>query len=430
MRIFDFLYLFLIVIIVEIVFAKCFGICINKKINLNMFKFIIIVLIAALDVFNHIYNSSIIYRLSTSYLLTISLNLTIFKCNMKTSIFYTTFIFLIGTACELFITRFFLFIKLTNISSNDKIHSLLAFEILFTVINMILLLVIFKILRKAIKISKFNNFIQKNDDINLIAFVLFIMISFLLIVYGYDFKSIKNFLAAIITFIIVFAFIVTLIIKVNKEEKLVVRNKFLLERNNYFEIVREDYRILKHNLINDFLSIESIGNKQVKDLVKQKIKKYNKEYEWISNIEEIPNNLQGLIQLKILSAKKSGIDCYIDSQIKTNFLSKINMALYDNLSDAISISLDNAFEATKECEDKFVYIEIKENKKKIIIKIVNPFKNQIDIENIGSKNYSTKDKKRGIGLFSLTKLLNKNNVVLKRRIINNMFITSIITNKN
>lgn len=422
----NFMYLLLVGFITEIAFIKSFGLCINKKMNLNLIKFCLIILFTLLDSANFINNEIFIFRLSTSYLLSVILNIVLFKVNMKTALFYTTLIFIVGIACELFTTGFFLFL---NISNYNELYNLNSFQMLFTTVNTMLILLFFRFLKKTKKLSSLNNIIKKNDHINLIAFILFVLLSSSLMLYSYDFYNSKTFLTVLITLIIIIAFLTTLIINSRKEDNLLARNKFLLERNKYFETVCEDYHILKHNLINDLLAIETIGNNNVKTLVRKKIKKYNKDDEPITAVKGIPKHLEGLLHLKTLNAKMKGISCHIVSNVKTKFLDDVNMNIYENICDALSILLDNAFEAAEECQEKFVYIEIKETKNRLEINIMNPFNHQVDLDAIGTKNYSTKKQKSGIGLYFLNKFVNKKNVSIKRKIINEIFISTIIVKK-
>ncbi len=426
MNLIEVLYVFVFIILSEIVYTKCFGICINKKMNLKIDGILTIILIAVFDMINFYYNKTNIYRFLISYFLTITLNKRIFKSNLKTSIFYTTLIFLFAIIMEFIVIQG---LKVISINSIEILNLNLQCQALYSILILYLTLIIFVFYKKHFNRKILNEYILKNNYLNFILFVLFFLVFLMLIIYSIDYTRMDIFIISIISCCIIFIFIVTILYNAIKESKLLERYNFLLERNSYFEHVREDYRILKHNLINDLLSVKVIGDNKVKELIKEKIKKYNKEYEWITNIDEIPNNLQGLIQLKLLIAKKLDIVCHIETTLKTDYLDNLDMSVYDNLSDAISITLDNALEAAKDCKEKFVYICIEEEKNQLIIRISNPFINDIDLECLGTKDYSTKKRNSGIGIFSLYKLINKNKIIIKSEIINDLFTTIIVTQK-
>lgn len=426
MNLIEVLYLFVFMILSEIVYTKCFGICINKKMNLKFDGVLILILIAIFDMVNFYFNMTSIFRFVISYFLTVTLNMYIFKSNVRTSVFFTTLIFLLITIMEFIIIQG---LQIISINSIELLQTNVIFEALYTILILYTNLIVFVALKKRFNFKDLNEYILKNDYLNLILFLLFFLVFLMLIIYSFDYTRMDIFIISLISCSIIFIFILTILYNALKESKLLTKYNFLLERNSYFEQVREDYRILKHNLTNDLLSIEVIGDNKVKELVKEKIKKYNKEYEWITNIDDIPNNLQGLIQLKLLTAKKLNIVCHIDTTLKTDYLENLDMSVYDKLSDAISITLDNALEAAKDSKEKFVYISIEEEKNQLIIRISNPFINDIDLEYLGTKDYSTKKRNSGIGIFSLYKLINKNKINIKNEIINDLFTTIIITQK-
>lgn len=68
-----------------------------------------------------------------------------------------------------------------------------------------------------------------------------------------------------------------------------------------------------------------------------------------------------------------------------------------------------------------------ETEKNIVIEIINPFINDVNLNQIDNKNYSTKRKTTGLGLNHI-KNLNKK-IKVKKEIIYNLFKVSIILKK-
>ena len=67
----------------------------------------------------------------------------------------------------------------------------------------------------------------------------------------------------------------------------------------------------------------------------------------------------------------------------------------------------------------------------MILKVINKFSNNINLNEIGNKDYSTKNRNSGIGLNYVNKIKNKN-ITTKIQIVNNLFISIIeykISNK-
>ena len=80
---------------------------------------------------------------------------------------------------------------------------------------------------------------------------------------------------------------------------------------------------------------------------------------------------------------------------------------------------------------EFLVINLYSEDNSIIMDIKNTFSAELNFENIGTINYSTKNTKngrrRGLGLFSA---LRDNEVIMKIKVINNLFVTKIIAKQN
>lgn len=89
-------------------------------------------------------------------------------------------------------------------------------------------------------------------------------------------------------------------------------------------------------------------------------------------------------------------------------LSNLNINIYE-LSRILGILLDNAIEASKECNEKNINISFKQDKYKKMLIIENTYNNkQICIDKIFEKDYTTKPHNTGLGLWEVKKILNKN----------------------
>ena len=63
----------------------------------------------------------------------------------------------------------------------------------------------------------------------------------------------------------------------------------------------------------------------------------------------------------------------------------------------------------------------------IIMDIKNTFSADLNVEDLGKINYSTKGKRHGLGLFSA---LRDNEVNMSMKIVNSLFITKIVAKQN
>lgn len=197
----------------------------------------------------------------------------------------------------------------------------------------------------------------------------------------------------------------------------------LIEKNNEINNrIISEYRILKHNLENQLLGIKTVSNMKTKNLIDIVIKEYNESFYLKNDTISIPSGINGLVLEKLYDYKDEHIELLIQNKITGNILNKLGPRGYNLLCNALGISLDNALESTIKCKEKLLFIEFKETKDNITLKIINTFNNKIDIERFGSMNYTSKKKGHGLGLYSL---LDKKRIELLVNIVNNKYINTI-----
>lgn len=89
-------------------------------------------------------------------------------------------------------------------------------------------------------------------------------------------------------------------------------------------------------------------------------------------------------------------------------LNSLNINIYE-LTRILGILLDNAIEASKECNNKNINIAFKQDKYKQMLIVENTYNNkQICIDKIFEKDYTTKPHNTGLGLWEVRKILSKN----------------------
>lgn len=387
----------------------------NKSFIIN--DYFILISFSILFATNNLYNP-ILFKVVTSMLILGLLFNIIFKDDYNDILYYVIFITLISLIVELIISVILSFVVNNVYLLNDNGF----YKLIFSTIYIYLIYIIFrkKFLVTAAKRLKSYWFINKNISF-LILFVIFILNLFN-VLYSLNYKDFKYYII-----IVILAFLITLFL--NNYLKSIYANKILKIKNTYLEsnianYIRsiEDYSLLKHNLINDLLLIRTYTNKQGKIIIDQKINKYNKDLKWINSIQNIPSGLQGIIYTKAIFAKNQFIDFYVENKITLN-MRNLQLQKYLDICEVMSIILDNAIESTIECSTKLVYLNFYNTKSNFIIEVINTFKNQIDMDKIGDKNYSTKNRSTGFGL---NYILNLNrDIIIKNMIIDNLFKTKI-----
>lgn len=264
---------------------------------------------------------------------------------------------------------------------------------------------------------------KKNNIIML--YLIFAIIATLYTIY---ISHINTYIYLLIVLIIIFILMTSSLYfkEKYKNSLLKIKNKNLIENQILFNRYMEDYRILRHNLLNDLIFIKSICSAETQEIINEKISKYSVLPKILYNLNTVPEGLQGIIYLKSSIARNSGIYFYIDNFSKYNY-KNLSSKIYVDLCEIISISIDNAIEASINTKDKIVYLNLLEEDHYLYINIINTFSNDISIDEIGNLNYSTKKRNSGLGLYYIISLNRK--IKIKKRIRDNLFKISIIIKK-
>ena len=182
------------------------------------------------------------------------------------------------------------------------------------------------------------------------------------------------------------------------------------------------FRILKHNLEGQLMGVKTVANKKARDLLDNLIKQYNESFYIKHDINSMPLGINGLVLDKLYKYNEDNIEISITNKIKSRILKSVGPRSYNLFCEALGVTLDNALESAKESKDKLVYIEFRENKEVIQMKIMNTFTGGIDLDKLGTVNYTSKSKGHGLGLYSL---FGRKNLTITTSIKNNLFVNKI-----
>lgn len=183
--------------------------------------------------------------------------------------------------------------------------------------------------------------------------------------------------------------------------------------NKTLTILNDKIRAFRHDFNN---IIQALGGYiQAKDI--DGLEKYYsqllKDCQEVTNLSglnpESINNpaIYSLIASKYYLATEKGIEFDLDIFMD---LTSIDMKIYE-FCRILGILLDNAIQATQECEEKHIKVTIrKDNRcKRQLLIVENTYKEKdIDTEKIFEKGYSTKEGNTGLGLWEVRQILLKN----------------------
>ena len=196
-----------------------------------------------------------------------------------------------------------------------------------------------------------------------------------------------------------------------------------------YERILDKDRINRHEMFNNLVVLKSYKNKssvEFDDMIDDLIKTYsNKESKLYSKLYQVPKGIKGAIYLKLADIRVNNIDLnlFIESKIEDKF-NQIDAKLYYKICKILGILLDNAIEATIDCEIKYILLDIYSDDSTLYIYIENTFNNEVNLDVIDIKGYSTKGDNRGYGLYIVDKIVQESNKLkLERNITNNKFAT-------
>ena len=339
------------------------------------------------------------------------------KIKFKDTLLYFTIIWLFGILIDIFMMHLFNLISSFNINID-----VLIFKLISTVLMALVLL----ILAKMSILKKFVNKIKKYvAKINMSYMYLIVILVVYLILEAITILNLQN--NMIVVMVLIFSILLWLILLkfFSYQYDLIAlkeMNRILIHNNEVYLKIIDEYRVFKHNLINQLLGVRSFSNQKAKLLIDDLIKKYNENVNLSVNINKMPNGVNGIIYEKISEKNIKGLQLAIDNKIENDLLNVLSPRSYNLLCEALGVTLDNAIDAVSKSKEKIIYLNFIEEEKNIIIKIMNSFEGAIDLEKIGELKYTTKKNGHGLGLYSLIGL---KKLSIKTSIKNNIFINEI-----
>jgi len=198
--------------------------------------------------------------------------------------------------------------------------------------------------------------------------------------------------------------------------------------NKTLEILQDNTRAFRHDFSNILQGM--VGYMDNNDM--EGLRKYY--YQLVDDIQQsnnlttlspkVVNNpaIYNVLASKYHKADNLGIKIHLEAFLDMNDL---HMKIYE-FTRVLGILMDNAIEATSECEDKIINVTFRKDARKHmqLLIIENTYKNKdIDTDKIFEKGYSTKKGNTGLGLWEVRQILKKNNNLNLFTTKNNEFFT-------
>lgn len=355
------------------------------------------------------------FNIFINYLIPICLGCILFKTSLfKTLVCFIISIIIFNLIGILFLNPFLTILKIDSSQLNFiPIYRLFYISVIY--ISTILIIIILK--NRNMKLEFLENVDQKNKFIiiaNLFFGILAIITQSIILFYYVDKLPISITFLSFISLIVYFGISIYSLTRIFK---LILTTRKLESSeayNNTLRILHDNVRGFKHDFDNIVTTIG--GYIRTNDM--EGLKKYYVQLEddcqrvnnlYILNPDIVNNDgIYNLLTKKYYEADSKDIKINILFLLD---LSTLHMKIYE-FGRILGILLDNAIEASSECEEKIINLTFRNDTKNCrqLIIIENTYKNKnIDTEKIFEKGVSEKENHTGLGLWEVRKLIKKNN---------------------
>lgn len=184
--------------------------------------------------------------------------------------------------------------------------------------------------------------------------------------------------------------------------------------NKTLQILHDNIRAFKHDFWNIVQGIGGYVSKNDMEGLKHYYSKLVEDCQQVNNLTALsPSVINNPAIYNVLANKYHIAD---ELGIKINLevfmdLNELNINPYE-LTRILGILLNNAIEASKECDEKIINVIFRKEKRRHLqlIIIQNTYKDKaIDTEKIYEKGFSTKEGNTGIGLWEVRQIMKKHN---------------------
>ena len=410
---------FLSAIVINYVYMITYQKFSDNKIKCVSEQYLILIFTSFIITINNLYNPILPIRALASAAIYFIMYKTIFKESLKTTFCKTCLMTLVSFVLDPVLSIIISFacenIQELNVNTIPKLLITCIFSYTY-----------FKIFKSEKNRKRFNSLLElmETNKKILIYFTILVLVAHAYnVLLAYNYVDYKYYTALLILIIFISYFSYIFIHEIFDNISLTLKNKYLNDNLINYQKTADNYRTLKHNLKNDLFIIARSKDKE--KAIRRTYEKYNQDEEWVNNIGSIPSGLQGIIFLKMEFAENNKVKFYMDNKIDFEKLDE-GTPLYLDTCEVIAICLDNAIEASIDTEEKLICMGLYNDDDCYTINITNSFNNFVDIDKLGEKNYSTKNRNSGIGL---NYIANLNKDIKIKRIISDTNFKTIITIK-
>lgn len=300
----------------------------------------------------------------------------------------------------------------------DVIVSIPLYRIAITSIIYFIIFILYLVCKKFnLNISMLDNMNKKDKRLLILNCVFALLVVGCQIYLVIEFYNILPVYISFLSFISLISYLFISMYSLSETTKLQLTTQDLEQTKQYnktLSILHDNIRCFKHDFNNIVTTIGGYVQTDDMDGLKQYYSDLIEDCQKVNNLNtlspDVINNpaIYTLLATKYYIADERGIKINLEIFLDLNLL---NMKIYE-FTRVLGILLDNAIEATNECEEKIINLIIRkeENPKRQLVILENTYLNKdVDIEKIFEKGHSSKASHTGLGLWEVRQILKKNN---------------------
>lgn len=407
MKLFDFIVPYAAMMFNLYAFLKAYSATINTKLKFTVCK-LLIFLCSSLVIYLTNNFTNVPFKVMTSLTMLMITYKVFFKEDFISLVFKTFIIYLIVLFCDFITSTVFLFFPINSVIELGKINYL---RNLCTILVSLLLILIFLFKGFIMFLNKLLKYLTSYRSVLTLFLLIFSFFVFFFVSLYASLSFDKNtFFISVLTMSFFLILCVTMIFQYFKNKHGEEEQKSLLALMNEYEIILDNDRINRHEMLNNLIVLKSFKNKDSKEFeetLNEIINDYqDKKSALYTKLYKLPSGIKGIIYYKMASIKNLNInlELLISPLIKDNF-EKLDSKLYFKVCKVLGIALDNAIEAASMTDNKILLIDIYLEEGTLVVYIENSFINNIDLNLIHRKGFSSKSGNRGYGLYIVKKIL-------------------------
>lgn len=312
-------------------------------------------------------------------------------------------------------------VKLSTLYLNldtTQLTSVPLYRFTFTLVIQLLVFMIYILIKYSkLQISMLESMSKKNKLIFICNFLFAILaMTIQFFITGFYLEKLPIYIVILSNITLVAYFLLSLysIVKTTELEITTLNLEQEKEHNRILKVAQDDIRGFRHDFSNIICTIGGYVHSQDMEGITNYFEQIQTDVIKVNNLTalspDIINNpaIYALVTAKYDKASNLNINMSVEVFMDLN---TINMKIYE-FTRILGILLDNAIEAADECDERNVYVHIRNDKRhnRQLLIVENTYKDKnINTDKIYEKNYSTKPKNTGLGLWEVRQLLKRNN---------------------